>query len=151
MSRLVYITASESQDKVTLRSGYSRSLLAWYNIDPLFTRRSSSLTPGHIKSDLDQLSDPYVREVYVKEIYPNRDQSSYSGATATLPILNLAFYPNERGPYNFNPDLTSTGQLNNPAAHWGGMMRKLDTNDFETANIEYIEFWMMDPFINSSQ
>ena len=142
---------SESQDKVTLRSGYNRSLLAWYNIDPLFTRRSSSLTPGHIKSDLDQLSDPYVREVYVKEIYPNRDQSSYSGATATLPILNLAFYPNERGPYNFNPDLTSTGQLNNPAAHWGGMMRKLDTNDFETANIEYIEFWMMDPFINSSQ
>lgn len=26
-------------------------------------------------------------------------------------------------------------------------MRKLDVTDFETANIEYIEFWMMDPFI----
>ncbi len=142
---------AESQDKTTLCSGYNRSLLAWYTIDPLFTRRSSSLTPGHIKSDLEQLSNPYVREVYVKELYPLRDQSSYSGATSTLPILNLAYYPDERGPYNFNPDLTATGLLNNPTAHWGGMMRKLDTNDFETANIEYIEFWMMDPFILSSQ
>ena len=142
---------AESQDKTTLRSGYNRSLLAWYTIDPLFTRRSSSLTPGHIKSDLEQLSNPYVREVYVKELYPLRDQSSYSGATSTLPILNLAYYPDERGPYNFNPDLTATGLLNNSTAHWGGMMRKLDTNDFETANIEYIEFWMMDPFILSSQ
>ena len=25
-------------------------------------------------------------------------------------------------------------------------MRKLDTNDFEAANVEYIEFWMLDPF-----
>ena len=28
-------------------------------------------------------------------------------------------------------------------------MRKLDTNDFEAANIEYIEFWLLDPFIYS--
>ena len=55
----------ESSDKSTLRSGFNRSLMAWYYIDPLFTRRSSSLTPGHIKSDLDQLSNHYVREIYV--------------------------------------------------------------------------------------
>lgn len=30
-------------------------------------------------------------------------------------------------------------------------MRKLDTNDFEQANIEYIEFWMLDPFIYSRE
>ena len=30
-------------------------------------------------------------------------------------------------------------------------MRKLDTNDFQTANIEYIEFWMLDPFIYSNR
>ncbi len=140
---------NEYKDKTSLTSGYNRSLLAWYNIDPLFTRRSSSLTPGHIKSDLDQLSDHYVREVYVRELYPNRDQSSYSGATSTLPVLNLAFYPSERGPYNFNPNLDSDGKLSNPTTKWGGMMRKLDTNDFEMANIEYIEFWMLDPFIYS--
>ena len=138
---------SEYKDKTTLASGYNRSLLSWYTIDPLFTRRSSSLTPGHIKSDLNQLSNHYVREVFVRELYPNRDQSSYSGATSTLPVLNLAYYPSERGPYNFNPDLNADGTLNNPAAKWGGMMRKLDNPDFEMANIEYIEFWMLDPFI----
>uniref|UniRef100_UPI004026FD8B T9SS outer membrane translocon Sov/SprA n=1 Tax=Prevotella sp. TaxID=59823 RepID=UPI004026FD8B len=137
----------ESNDKNTLRSGFNRSRMAWYTIDPLFTRRSSSLTPGHIKSDLDQLSNHYVREIYVNELFPNRDQSAYNGSTSTLSILNLAYYPNERGPYNFNPDLNYDGTLNNPQQHWGGMMRKLDTNDFETANIEYIEFWMLDPFI----
>ncbi len=137
----------ESNDKTTLQSGYNRSMLAWYTIDPLFTRRSSSLTPSHIKSDLEQLSNHYVREIYVNELYPNRDQSSYSGATSTLPILNLAYYPSERGPYNFNPNLQTDGTLPNPRQHWGGMMRKLETSDFETANIEYIEFWMLDPFI----
>ena len=141
----------EHTDKTTLQSGYWRSLLAWYNIDPLFTRRSSSLTPAHIKSDLDQLSNHYVREIYVNELFPNRDQSSYNGATSTLPILNLAYYPQERGPYNFNPDLDANGHLTLPKRTWGGMMRKLDTNDFEAANIEYIEFWMLDPFIYSSQ
>ena len=142
---------SEYRDKSSVTSGYNRALLAWYNIDPLFTRRSSSLTPSHIKSDLDQLSNWYVREIYVNELYPYRDQASYSGSTSTLPVLNLAYYPSERGPYNLNTDLNHDGTLNNPASKWGGMMRKLDTNDFETANIEYIEFWMLDPFIYSSQ
>ena len=137
---------SDYNDKTSVQSGYNRALLSWYNIDPLFTRQSSSLTPGHIRSDLEQLSNHYVREVYVRELYPNRDQSSYNGATATLPILNLAYYPSERGPYNLDPNLNSDGTLPNPQQRWGGMMRKLDTNDFETANIEYIEFWMMDPF-----
>ncbi len=141
----------ESKDKTTLRSGYNRSQLAWYNIDPLFTRRSSSLTPSHIKSDLEQLSNHYVREIYVNELFPNRDQSSYNGATSTLSILNLAYYPNERGPYNFNPNLQYDGTLPDPKNHWGGMMRRLDTSDFETANVEYIEFWMLDPFIYTAR
>ena len=138
---------TEATDKTTLRSGFNRSLMAWYNIDPLFTRRSSSLTPSHIKGDTEQLSNHYVREVYVSELFPNRDQSSYNGATNTLSILNLAFYPDERGPYNFSTDLNANGRLNNPQQKWGGMMRKLDTSDFEAANVEYIEFWLMDPFI----
>ena len=139
----------ESKDKTTLASGYNRARLAWYTIDPLFTRRSSSLTPSHIKSDLNQLSNHYVREVPVRELFPKRNQNSYSGATSMLSVLNLAFYPSERGPYNFSTDLAYDGTLNNPENHWGGMMRKLDTNDFEAANIEYVEFWMLDPFIYS--
>lgn len=139
-------------DKTGLSSGFHRSRLAWYTIDPLFTRRGSSLTPGHIKGDLKQLSNHYVREVYTKELFPLRDQSSYQGATNTLNVLNLAYYPNEPGPYNFNvTDLQADGTLQNPQRNWGGMMRKLDTNDFEQANIEYIEFWMLDPFIYSRE
>ena len=142
---------TEYQDKDSVTSGFNRALLSWYTIDPLFTYRSSSLTPSHIKSDLDQLSNHYVRAVYVSELYPNRDQSTYNGATNTLPILNLAYYPQERGPYNLSTDINFDGTLRNPLQKWGGMMRKLDTPDFETANVEYIEFWLLDPFIYSSQ
>ncbi|MBR2234448.1 MAG: cell surface protein SprA [Prevotella sp.] len=139
---------AESADKDGITSGYGRALLSWYNVDPIFTRRSSSLTPAHIKSDLNQLSNHYVREVYVRELYPNRDQSSYSGATSTLPVLNLTYYPQERGPYNLTLDYNTDGTLRNPAQRWGGMMRRMDiTTDFEEANIEYIEFWLLDPFI----
>ena len=137
----------EQVDKDSVTSGFNRSLLAWYNIDPLFTYRSSSLTPSHIKSDLEQLSNHYVRAVYVSELYPNRQQSTYSGATATLPVLNMAYYPDERGAYNLSTDVDFNGKLRNPQDRWGGLMRKLDTNDFESANIEYIEFWMMDPLV----
>ncbi len=144
-------TFSESADKTGVTSGSNRALLSWYNVDPIFTRRSSTLTPAHIKSDLDQLSNHYVREVYVKELYPNRDQSTYNGATSTLSVLNLAYYPQERGPYNLTLDLNADGTLRQPETKWGGMMRRLDTNDFEQANIEYIEFWLLDPFIYTRQ
>lgn len=137
----------ESKLTNDLRYGYNRALLAWYYIDPLFTRRSSSLTPGHIKSDLKQLSDPRVREIYKNELFPNR-QINFSEAS-TLNVLNLAYYPNERGPYNLDPSLDANGRLLSPSKRWGGMMRKIDVSDFETANIGYIEFWLMDPFITA--
>lgn len=131
-----------------LKSGFNRALLAWYNIDPLFTRQSSSLTPSHIKSDLNQLSNHYVREVPVRELFPARDINNYSGQTTTLSVFNMAYYPEERGPYNFDNRLDAQGNLTTPAEkHWGGMMRRLTTNDFEAANVEYLEFWLLDPYI----
>ena len=130
-----------------VRYGYNRARLAWYYIDPLFTRRSSSLTPGHLKNDLAQLSDPWVREVYKSELFPNK--SINMKEANTLNVLNLAYYPNERGPYNLDPGLDEDGHLPNPSKRWGGMMRKLETSDFENANIEYIEFWLMDPFVKN--
>ena len=141
------IISAADYNKNDLRSGYNRGKLAWYFIDPLFTNRSSSLTPAHIRGNNELLSNHYVREVYVSEVYPNRDQSTYSGVTNTLQIMNMAYYPKERGPYNFNPELNNDGTLPTPQKSWGGMMRKLDTSNFEEANIEYIEFWMLDPFI----
>ncbi len=128
-----------------IRTGYNRARLSWYTIDPLFTRRSSSLTPSHIKSDIEQLSNHYVREVYERELFPNKE--SLHGESSTLSLLNLTYYPDERGPYNLDPDLTFDGKLNDPEKRWGGITRQLGTTDFETANIQYVEFWMLDPFI----
>ena len=137
---------SESKLSGELEYGFNRALLAWYYVDPIFTRRSSTLTPSHIKSDVNQLSNHYVREVYERELYPQKAQNSYTSATS-LSVLNLAFYPQERGPYNLNTDVDQNGHLKDPRQKWGGMMRKMDNTDFEAQNIEYIEFWLMDPFI----
>ncbi len=137
---------SESRLTNDVQYGYNRALLAWYYVDPIFTRRSSTLTPSHIKSDLDQLSNHYVREVYERELYPQKAQNSYTSATS-LNVLNLAYYPSERGAYNLCTDVDNNGKFLYPAEKWGGMMRKMDNTDFETMNVEYIEFWMLDPFI----
>jgi cell surface protein SprA len=126
--------------------GKNRALFSWYVIDRLFTSQSSSLTPSAIKNDLDQLSDHRVRQVYYDEIYPNK-QLTY-GETGILNVLNLSFYPEERGPYNVDADdVDENGKLLHPETRWGGMMRAMDVTNFENANYEYIEFWMMDPFI----
>lgn len=129
-------------------NGKNRAQLAWFFIDGIFTRRNSNLTPSHIQNDADQLSDHRVREVYEREIFPNRD--ALYGQPATLPVLNLSYYPNERGPYNLDTDVDANGRLHNPAQRWGGITRRMDTRDFEAANIEYIEFWLMDPFVNDT-
>ena len=145
------VPSSQPEAKLTndIRTGMNRALINWYSIDPIFTRRNSSLTPTHIKNDLDQLSNHYVREVYERELYPNKE-STY-GESSTLTVLNLAYYPNERGPYNLDTNLTPEGKLANPEQRWGGIMRQLTTTDFESSNIEYIEFWMLDPFIYSPE
>lgn len=137
----------ESNYSNDVRYGYNRALLSWYYIDPLFTRRTSSLTPAHIKNDLEQLSDHDVREVYKTELFPNRQINTTESASQN--VLNLAYYPNERGPYNLDPNVESNGHLPSPSTRWGGMMRRLQTSDFEASNIEYIEFWLMDPFIKA--
>jgi len=126
--------------------GKNRSLLAWYFIDALFTR-NSSLTPTHIKNDLNQLSNHYVREVLETELFPNKDQRF--GESATISVFNVAFYPQERGPYNLDTDMNTDGRLNNPQKRWGGITRQIESGmtDFEANNIETIEFWLLDPFI----
>jgi len=134
-------------------SGTNRARIAWYVIDPLFLRNGSS-TPTHIKQNPESQSSHFVREIYENEIFPNRE--STSGIPTTLSVLNVAFYPGEKGPYNFDSDpslyslgMNSAGKLNAPETRWGGIMREVLTSDFETANIQYIEFWLMDPFVEN--
>lgn len=125
--------------------GKNRALLAWYYIDRMFTQKNSSLCPAYIKNDKEQLSSPYVREVTTREIWPNRELNY--GEASAIQTLNLSFYPAERGPYNLDhTNIDANFNLLNPEKRWGGIMRKLDNTNFETSNIEYIQFWMMDPF-----
>ena len=129
--------------------GKNRALLSWYYIDRMFTQRNSSLAPGYIKNDLTQLSNPYVREVTYAEVYPGRELSY--GESSTLQTLNLSYYPNERGPYNLDvAGMNADGTLMNPEKRWGGIMRKLDATNFEQSNIEYIQFWLLNPFLDEN-
>ena len=129
--------------------GKNRSLLAWYYIDRLFTQRNSTYVPGYIKNDLDQLSNPYVREIPYTEVFPGRELNY--GELSTIQTLNLSFYPKERGPYNLDAaNIDSDGNLLNPEKRWGGIMRKLDNTNFEQSNIEYIQFWLLDPFLDEN-
>lgn len=127
--------------------GKNRALLNWYYIDRLFTQRNSSMCPGYIKSDLKQLSNPYVREVTVNEIFPGREVTY--GESSIVQTLNLSFYPEERGPYNTDAEnITSDGRLTNPKKRWGGIMRRMDNTNFEQSNIEYVQFWLLNPFLD---
>ncbi|MDD4459261.1 MAG: cell surface protein SprA [Proteiniphilum sp.] len=128
-----------------IATGKNRALLSWYYIDGIFTRKNATLTPSHIRNDPDQLSDHRVREIYEQEIFPERD--ILYGQPTTLPVLNLSYYPRERGPYNLDTEVDSDGFLLNPQRRWGGITRSMDIRDFEAANVEYIEFWLMDPFV----
>ena len=127
--------------------GKNRALLNWYYIDRMFTSRNSSLAPGYIRNDLKQQSNPYVREITSREIYPDR-QLTY-GESSTIQTLNLSFYPKERGPYNLDAvNIDDQGYLTQPEKRWGGIMRRLDNTNFEQSNIEYVQFWLLNPFLD---
>lgn len=136
----------EGQLSNNIDYGKNRSLLSWYSIDNYVFNKNSSQTPLHMRDNKDMLSNHLTREISEREVFPNREPLM-TGAS-TLPVLNISFYPQERGPYNLDLDYDATGKLNNPNKRWGGMMRKIDVSDFEQANIEYIEFWLLDPFVN---
>lgn len=142
-SGALFPEASLSND---IQYGNNRAHLAWFTIDNIFTRKRSSLRPRSIS--LQDASHPFVREVYQYEIYPSKDITSTE--SSTLATLNLSYYPQERGMYNLDAtNINSEGKLLNPEKRWGGISRKIDNTDFESNNIEYIEFWMMDPFIDN--
>ena len=136
----------ESQFTNDLAYGYNRAKIAFYNIDPIFYSRNISSTPANIQGNKKELSNHYVREVIETEVFPFKQVST--GVPLPLSTLNLAFYPNTRGPYNYTAsNLNTDGTLKNPKNHWGGLFRRIDNNDFEALNIEFVEFWVLDPFI----
>ena len=137
----------ESQLTNDLAYGYNRARISYYNIDPIFFGISgNSFTPSNIKNNKTELSNHYVRQVFEREVFPFKESST--GQILTLPTFDIAYYPSLRGPYNFTTSgLNSDGTLTDPGSRWGGLFRKLETNDFESLNIEFIEMWVLDPFL----
>ncbi|MFN3874600.1 MAG: cell surface protein SprA, partial [Flavobacteriales bacterium] len=142
----------EGQFVNDLRSGFRRAMLSWYVIDPLFFRLNN-LTPEHIRGESGRniRSDHRMREVLEQEVFPFRQLPA--GTPNNIPVLDLTYYPSERGPYNYYPAgvtgptrLNPNGLFNDPENNWAGIMRRITTTDFETSNIESIQFWLMDPF-----
>ncbi|MEO5990588.1 MAG: cell surface protein SprA, partial [Ferruginibacter sp.] len=127
-----------------LNYGKKRSKIAWYQIEQILQQFRASNNPI---SDPNLLSDPRTRAVYQKEIFPQR---STGFGESQLVTFDLAYYPKDKGPYNYENSTASIGadgKLLNPKKNFGGLMRNIDQTDFETSNIEFIEAWVQDPFI----
>ncbi len=125
----------------------NRAKLAWYNIEPILQDRNSANNP--LKKNVEELSDPRVRAVYNQELFPQRTNNLGENQSVTF---DLSFYPKDIGPYNYESrtsELDGSGKFKNPTAKWGGIMRALDQTDFETSNVEFMEFWVQDPFIKN--
>ena len=135
-----------------LANGFNRAKMSWYNIDPLFSD-NSGLTPDYLKNDAAQQNNNFVRPINQTEVFPQK--SGQNGIVPNLITLDLAYYPQERGQYNFDTvggiysaGVNANGTLKDPNSRWGGIMRKIETPDFEFSNIEFLEFWMLDPFFD---
>jgi cell surface protein SprA len=134
----------EAEYHDSLPYGYNRARLSWYNIEPVLQDRRGVNNP--VKNYQD-FTDPRIRPVNVQQLYPERTADYGQSQIVTF---DMAFYPRERGPYNFDArpgSVDANGRLANPETRWGGIMRGIDQVDFETGNVEFIEFWLQDPFI----
>ncbi len=137
----------EADSSNSLAYGKNRARLAWYNIEPVLQDKNSPSNP--LRHDLNALSDPRVRMVYTNELFPQRTTNITDVQSTTF---DLAYYPTDPGQYNYETsptEITAGGKLLNPQKRWGGIMRSIDQTDFVTGNVQFIEFWMQDPFIKN--
>jgi cell surface protein SprA len=135
------------------RYGVNRAKLAWYIIDNTFYNDRPAVIPAKAITD-----DPFTRSYNITDLYPLRVPT---GLDPTIYPFDLAYYPKDRGPYNFeqtangeagySSGVDADGSLKAPKTRWAGIMRSIDNTDLEASNVEFIEFWMLNPFINSAK
>lgn len=127
-----------------LSYGYKRAKLAWYEVDEVFYG-IGNIRPGNIGAD--EVSRQEVRRVLNSELFPEQDLEF--AQTNLISTFDLAYYPHERGSYNYdtsNVDPSDNNRFTDPEDRWAGITRPLFTTNFEQANVEYIQFWMLDPW-----
>ena len=128
---------SSPDDADNLLNGYGRAKLSWYTIDPIFY---TNQRPAEISDD-DVSTNP-TRRIYIDEVFPQTDVAQ--GQTQVQTTLDMVYYPSVKGPYNNNPNF----EVDSPSEKWGGMMRSLSSTDFEQSNVEFVQFWVMDPYVD---
>lgn len=128
---------SSPEDPDNLLNGYGRAKLAWYTIDPIFY--TNQRPPG---INDDDISTNPTRRIFIDEVFPQTDVAQ--GQTQVQGTLDMVYYPSTKGPYNNNPNF----EVDSPNEKWGGMMRALSSTDFEQSNVEFVQFWVMDPFVD---
>lgn len=141
----------EASIKAGTRSGFNRAHLSWYWVDQSTFYQTTTTTPDHIKDNEAIRENSQMRQLKQNELFPQLQPPV--GTLNNIPILDLAYYPAERGPYNYDTtsvNIEDDGLFNNPEDRWAGIMRALTTTNFETANIQFIQFWMLDPFNNDA-
>jgi cell surface protein SprA len=133
--------------------GFNRAKLAWYTIDPIFYSNTSGNPLSDNQTAITK-SNIYTRQFFQQEVFLNRQDPNF--VNPPLGTFDLSFFPSERGPYNYeiaptplSKGVAPNGLLNNPETRWGAIMRTIETSDFEAANIEYIQMWVLDPFVNT--
>ncbi len=130
----------------SLDYGFNRAKMAWYNIEPTLQDNTNSANPVR---GYENFADPRIAPINVQQLFP---QITPEFGQAQLITFDVAYYPGEKGPYNFDArpgSLNPNGTLVNPQKRWGGIMRSIDQTDFETSNVQYVEFWMQDPFLTN--
>jgi cell surface protein SprA len=128
----------------SLPYGYNRAKVAWYNIEPTLQDETSSDNP--VKG-YQNWNDQRILPINIQQLFPTITPEF---GQAQLITFDVSYFPTQKGPYNFDTrpgSLTPTGLLTNPTTRWGGIMRAIDQTDFETSNVQYIEFWMQSPFL----
>lgn len=116
-------------------NGNGRGLISWYNIDPRFFGVGGQAPNG---INAEALSNHASRRVQMSELYNNRD--FVAGEQLFANTFDVTYYPKDRGPYNVNKFAEVPNQ------RWAGLMRPITVSNFTNSNIEYVEFWMMDPY-----
>ena len=137
----------EAYIKSGLASGFDRAHISWYVVDPTAFYQNSSTTPDYMKDNVAFTQNSTMHMLAQKDLFPQFNP--IQGTLNNIPVFDIAYYPTERGPYNYDTVSTyinADDHFTNPEDRWAGIMRSLTTTNFETANVQFIQFWLLDPF-----